>query len=76
MKLFVRLMSGKTITLGDVIPANDTIDDIKAMIEDKEEIPKAQQLLIFAGRELDGNRTLLHYNIGEESTLTLVVVSF
>ena len=76
MKLFVRLMSGKTITLDDVIPANDTIDGIKAMIEEKEEIPKAQQLLILGGRELDGNRTLYHHNIGEEYTLTLVVVSF
>ena len=73
MEIFARLISGKTITV-DVFPANDTIADVKRMIEDKEEFPRAQQPIIFAGEALDDNRALHHYNIGDESyTLTLVL---
>ena len=72
MKIHLALASGKTIAV-EVFPANDTIRDIKAMIEDKAAIPSDQQRLIFAGKELDNNRTLHHYNIIEETTLTLVL---
>jgi ubiquitin len=71
LQLFVRTLSGKTIVIEARL--EETIYDIKSKVLGQEGIPTNQQRLIFAGRQLEDDRTVKAYGIQDQSTIHLVL---
>ncbi|KAL4481456.1 hypothetical protein ABPG74_007545 [Tetrahymena malaccensis] len=71
IQIFVKTLTGKTFHLD--FDSSDTIFNIKTMILKQQGIPQDQQRLIFAGKQLEDEKTLYESNIENKSTLHLVL---
>jgi len=70
-QLFVKTLTGKTVSV-EVEPG-ESIESVKAKISEKEGVPPEQQRLIFGGQQLADGKTIDDYDIGDDSTLHLVL---
>mmetsp|Transcript_22619 Transcript_22619/g.45947 ORF Transcript_22619/g.45947 Transcript_22619/m.45947 type:complete len:344 (+) Transcript_22619:149-1180(+) len=71
MQLFVKTLTGKTVAIE--VEEGESIEEVKAKIAEKEGIPPEQQRLIFGGQQLQDSKTLDDYDVGDDSTLHLVL---
>ncbi|ORY70598.1 ubiquitin-related domain-containing protein, partial [Leucosporidium creatinivorum] len=71
LQLYVKTMTGKTITLA--VASANTVNDLKIKIQEKEGIPLDQQRLIFLGKAMEESRTLADYSLQKESTVHLIL---
>lgn len=68
---FVKTLTGKTFTIK--AERTDSILTVKTKLQEQEGIPTDQQRLIFAGKQLEDDRTLADYNILPDYVMHLIL---
>lgn len=71
IQIFVKTISGHSFSVH--IAPKATVEDLKAKLQENWGPPIEQQRLIFGGRYLVGDRSLLDYKIGPQSTVYVVL---
>jgi len=72
MQIFVKTLTGKTITLQ--VESSDNVKEVKAKLEDKEGIPSCQQTLLNGNKILEGdNKPISSYGVSNEATLQMLL---
>ena len=72
LQIFIKTLNGETITIQ--ANSSDKIITIKEKIQKKQDnLLPSHQRLIYGGKQLEDDKTLMDYNIQSEATLHLVV---
>ena len=71
MQIFIKIYYGPMFIID--VNVTDTIEDVKKIIQEKKNIPPENQMLIFAEKTLEDDRTLADYNIQKQSVFFLEV---
>ena len=74
MQIFVKTLTGKLISVE--VEESDAIENVKAKIQDKEDIPADKQMLMFRGQQLKDEYTLFDYDIAMKSEIHLISKEF
>ena len=69
--VFIKELTGRTYTL--IIGADNTVEDLKTLLNNQSNIPVNQQRLIFSGKQMENDRTMDYYNVRYECTIHLVL---
>ena len=73
-KVFAKKPTGGTTYTIENLTGETTVAQLKEIIADQIDIPvTAQQMLVFAGKQIEDAKTLAEYNIQKESTISLVI---
>ena len=67
VEITVSTLTGKTIPI--TIDNTETVLALKTRIQEREGVPPDQQRLIFAGKQLEEDKTLESYNIQTGATI-------
>ncbi|XBI07213.1 hypothetical protein VPH35_135145 [Triticum aestivum] len=71
IEIFLKGLSGKTTT--HYFEELDTVDCVKAMIQERDGIPADEQRLIHAGKQLEDGRTMADYALKDYATMHLLL---
>lgn len=71
MQIFIKTLTGKSISLN--INDRTLVSEVKKMIQDEEGIRTEEQRLIFCGKQLEDDQTMVNYNVSEGSIVHLVL---
>jgi len=66
MTIFIKTLDGRSMTF-EVKPT-ETVDKLKELINDRQNIAPDMQRLLFGGKQLEDGKTLKDYNIGPDAT--------
>ena len=67
----MKTLTSRTLTL--YLEEDTPIEDLKARIQDSTGVPPNDQRLIYAGKQLEDNKTLKYYNVWNETTIHMVL---
>jgi len=74
MQLFIKTLVSTYPSFSMDIEGQDTILFLKEKIQDEKKIPIEHQRILYAGKQLDDNKTFKDYNIKEEPFLILRIM--